>query len=347
MRILIVKLTSMGDVLHVLPALTDLHKHHPEAVIDWMVEDSFSNIPTWHPAVNQVLKVSTRRWRKLDRDSRREYRQFKQKLRETAYDIVIDAQGLIKSAWIARKARLTSNGKLVGFSGKSIKESPAAWLYHQTVDVERQQHAVTRLRQLFAGVWGYQVDADDANWPDSNIDYGLALPQSEIDKQNTIMLFHGTTWSTKHLPDQLWRELSDVINQAGFQVTLCWGNETERQRAEWIAQGRDQVEVLPKSSLTQVAIELQSARGAIAVDTGLGHLAAALGVPCVSVYGATNPKLTGAVGQNQRHLTSRYDCAPCLSKQCQRLNAEIKLPPCYDEFSAFKIWQNLAEKIPN
>lgn len=345
MRVLIVKLTSMGDVLHALPAVTDLHKQYPDAVIDWLVEDSFSNIPTWHPAVNQVLKASTRRWRKFDRQSRNEYSQFKQRLRQTAYDVVIDAQGLIKSAWIARKVRLTENGRLAGFSGKSIKESPAAWFYHQKIDVARQQHAVTRLRQLFEGVFGYRVDIDDRAWPDCPIDYGVTLPKADIDNQNTIMLFHGTTWSTKHLPDQLWRDLSDVINRAGLKVMLCWGNETEKQRADWIAQGRENVSVLPKSSLTSVAQELRGARGAIAVDTGLGHLAAALGVPTVSIYGATNSQLTGAVGRGQVHLQSNYKCAPCLSKQCRELNKEIALPPCYDQFSAIKIWQSLEKKI--
>jgi len=257
---------------------------------------------------------------------------------------VIDAQGLIKSAWIARKAKLTNGGVLAGFSGPSIKESPAALLYDKKISVERQQHAVTRLRQLFAGIFDYSLEYD-SSWPDCALNYGIQLPESNIDNQETIMLFHGTTWSTKHLPDQLWRDLSDVIHQAGFKVKLCWGNEVEKKRAEWIAKDRDYVSILDKSSLTQIAQQLSCARGAIAVDTGLGHLCAALGVPTVSVYGSTNPALTGAVGQGQLHLQSGYHCAPCLSKQCRELTKDISLPPCYDQFSAITIWQSLQQKI--
>ena len=155
MRVLVVKLTSMGDVLHLMPALTDLHQHMPDAKIDWLVEDSFSDIPCWHPAVNKVLKASKRRWRKLDKESRREYALFKRELRSVTYDVVIDAQGLIKSAWLARRAKLKNKGFYAGFSGDSIKEFPAALAYQVKAKVDRKQHAVTRLRQLFSTVFKY------------------------------------------------------------------------------------------------------------------------------------------------------------------------------------------------
>ena len=345
MRILIVKLTSMGDVLHLMPALTDLHAHYPEAVIDWLVEDSFSDIPTWHKAVNKVIKASTRRWRKVSSQTRKEYAEFKLQLREHEYDVVLDAQGLIKSAWIARKARLSKQGVRAGFSGKSIKESPAALAYQKKVAIDRKQHAVIRLRKLFAGVFEYTYSDDDSPWPNLALDYGLCLPDSEVDNSNTIMLFHGTTWATKHLPDQRWRELCNIIIKAGFNVKLCWGNEIEKRRAYWIAQDRPEVSILDKSTLTQLAQQLNSVRGVVAVDTGLGHLAAALNIPNVSIYGATDSTLTGAVGQNQAHLQSSYHCSPCLAKACRELGSDNALPPCYDEFSAINIWKSLEQQF--
>ena len=341
MKILIVKLTSMGDVLHLMPALTDLVSHHPDAQIDWLVEDSFADIPSWHPAVNRVFKASTRRWRKFNSQARSELRAFKQVLRATEYDVVIDAQGLIKSALISRLAKLAKGGIRAGFSGQSIKESPAAWAYDKKIDVDRKLHAVTRLRLLFAGVFAYSNDFGSSVGADQALNYGLEVVGDNVDNSGTIMLFHGTTWATKHLPDQYWRDLSDVIIDAGFKVKLCWGNEAEHQRAQWIALDRPNATVLPKSSLTTIAKELSSAKGAISVDTGLGHLAAALSVPNVSVYGATDANLTGAVGQRQTHLSSSYACAPCMSKECRNLNAQVTSPPCYDEFPATKIWQSL------
>ena len=333
MKILIVKLTSMGDVLHLMPAITDLRQHKPDVEIDWLVEDSFSEIPNWHPAVRRVLKASTRRWRKFDRVSRNEYRAFKQQLRTESYDLVIDAQGLIKSAWIARLAILTSNGFRAGFSGDSIKESPAAWSYKRKIKVDRKQHAVTRLRQLFAGIFDYNFSPI--------VDYGLSLPKSGTNNSNTIFLFHGTTWASKHLPDQTWRDLRDEIIKSGYHVKLTWGNEIEKKRAQWIAQGRDDVTILPRASLTSLAQELSSAKGAIAVDTGLGHLSAALAIPTISLYGSTDATLTGAMGENQLQRQSQYACSPCLLKQCNKLDDQQTHPPCYDQFSANNICQDL------
>ena len=329
----------MGDVLHLMPALTDLQQNNPDVEIDWLVEDSFADIPSWHPAVKRVIKASTRRWRKFDKVSRSEYRAFKKELRRESYDVVVDAQGLIKSAWISRLATLTKNGFRAGFSGDSIKESPAAWSYKRKVQVDRKQHAVERLRLLFAGIFGYEFC--------SALDYGLSLSKSETDNRDTVFLFHGTTWASKHLPDQVWRDLRDQIIKSGYKVKVTWGNEAEKKRAQWIAQGQDGVTVLPKSSLTYLAQELSSAKGAVAVDTGLGHLSAALAVPCVSVYGSTDPSLTGAWGENQICLQSQYSCSPCLLKECDRLNSQNSYPPCYDEFLHNEIWHALEKKLTN
>lgn len=331
MRVLVVKLTSMGDVLHLMPALTDFCAEHPDAKIDWMVEGSFSEIPKWHASVDRVIPVATRKWRKLSIENIKDFFSFLSELRSQQYDVVIDAQGLMKSASFARFAKLSKNGFRAGFSAASIKEKPAARLYSKKVDVARQQHAIIRLRELLAGVFDYKI-------PDM-MDYALNTKRASSVKPQ-IVLLHGTTWQSKHLPDYYWRELATHITQEGYQVLLPWGNDAEKQRAEQTAEALENVTVLSKSTLTELAEILSESAGAIAVDTGLGHLAAALSVPTVSVYGSTDAQLTGAVGENQHHLQTEFDCSPCFLKQCDKLNQD-NLPPCYLTVSPLQIWQKL------
>jgi len=344
MRVLVVKLTSMGDVLHLMPALSDLVAAHPSVVIDWMVEDSFAEIPSWHPSVARVIRVSTRRWRSLQLKNIREFLAFVKVLRSRPYDVVVDAQGLMKSAGLARFAKLNKGGFRAGFSGSSIKESPAAKLYHRKVEVARDQHAIDRLRHLFASTFDYEQPAGEVN-------YSLRLPKPSSSEADTVMLFHGTTWATKHLPEHLWAEIADLACDDGYRVKLTWGNDVERERAESIAKNRPDVSVLDRSTLTDLAQIISGIAGAIAVDTGLGHMAAALGIPCVSVYGSTDSRLTGAVGRYQTLIQSAYPCSPCMYKQCPKLTDQILEPPCYkasdanSRLSAEAIWQTLYRQI--
>ena len=354
-KVLIVKMTSMGDVLHVLPALEDLAQHVPELSVDWMVEESFSDIPAWHPLVDRVIPVATRRWRRWSRANLGDFRAFLKSLRMTPYDYIIDAQGLMKSAAFSRLARLARGGERIGFSGDSIKESPAAWLYSIKVCVSRDEHAVERLRQLVCGAFA-------APTPETRRSYSIKTtfvtkdgahktgittdPKStEVLGEKSVFLFHGTTWATKHLPEILWYRIAEKVLNAGYTPVLTWGNDAEHQRALRIAEHTNGSIVLPKCSLTELADILSSASGAIAVDTGLGHLAAALDIPCVSLYGATDPALTGTYGQFQAHLQAEIACAPCLSKTCSQLGVGITEPPCYPTFGVESIWQSLVHQI--
>ncbi len=338
MRVLVVKLTSMGDVLHLMPALTDLSQQYEGLTVDWMVEDSFSQIPQWHPSVDRVITVATRRWRKFNWSNIKDFFAFLKELRSQRYDIVVDAQGLMKSAVLAKFAKLQADGQRIGFSGDSIKETPAAKFYSKKVVVPRQQHAIDRLRQLFAGGFGYSV-------PKTEPDYLLNRRTGTSLNVPTVFLLHGTTWQTKHLPKKIWRELAELIIDDGYKVVLCWGNKEEKRRAEWIVNGLSHAQVLPKSSLTELKTQLALADGAIAVDTGLGHLAAGLGLPCISLYGSTNAELTGAIGNNQLWVQSAYPCSPCLLKECPKITKQVTEPPCYQELNAGDIWQALYEKI--
>jgi len=308
MRVLVIKTTSLGDVIHTLPAITDAARALPGIRFDWVVEEGFAEIPAWHPAVDRVIPVAVRRWRKNLWQTLRggEWRAFKQRISDTSYDLVIDAQGLIKSAWLSRYAR----GPVAGLDRDSAREPLASRFYQQPINVPWGQHAVERTRQLFAQALGYSV-------PEGLGDYGLALVQEvQSAEQPYVVFLHGTTWVTKHWPERYWQELAARVSAKGMQVKLPWGNTNEQARAQRIAQGLDGVQVLPKLPLAGVARVLSAAQACVAVDTGLGHLAAALDVPTLSLFGPTNPGFTGAYGHAQRHLASDFACAPCLRKTC-------------------------------
>ena len=344
MRVLLIKTSSLGDVIHTLPALTDALRALPGIQFDWVVEEGFAEIPTWHPAVANVIPVAIRRWRKnLWQTFRKgEWRQFKQRLRDTRYDLVIDAQGLLKSAWLTRYVK----APIAGLDKASAREPMAARFYDRPYAVARGQHAVERLRQLFGQALGYAVPAGLG-------DYGLDRSRLlEPDSGLPFVLFlHGTTWDSKHWPELYWRQLAERMIGQGLEVRLPWGNPAEKARAERIADGLDNAVVLPKLNLAGVARVLAAAQGCVAVDTGLGHLAAALDVPTLSLFGPTNPGLTGAYGKSQVHLAADYPaCAPCLQKKCtyrptpedqRQVDTEREWPMCFTRLNPERVANQL------
>ena len=344
MRVLLIKTSSLGDVIHALPALTDAARAQPGIRFDWVVEEGFAEIPAWHPAVDTVIPVAIRRWRKNLWQTFRngEWRGFKALLREQRYDLVIDAQGLFKSAWLTRYV----DAPVAGLDRESAREPVASRFYDQRYPVARGQHAVERLRQLFAQALGYSV-------PVGIGDYGLNKPTAQDDAPQApfVLFLHGTTWDTKHWPELYWRQLAERMAAQGLQVRLPWGNPAEKARAERIADGLDAAQVLPKLNLAGVARVLAQAQACVAVDTGIGHLAAALDVPTVSLFGPTNPVLTGAYGKSQVHLASDYpSCAPCLQKKCtyqptaddqRRFDLKREWPPCFTRLNPERVASQL------
>ncbi|WP_426211196.1 lipopolysaccharide heptosyltransferase I [Pseudomonas sp. TWR2-1-1] len=344
MRVLLVKTSSLGDVIHALPALTDAARAIPGITFDWVVEEGFAEIPTWHPAVGRVIPVAIRRWRKNIWQTIKsgEWRRFKQSLRAEKYDLVIDAQGLVKSAWLTRYV----NAPVAGLDKNSAREPLASRFYQRRLAVARGQHAVERLRQLFAVALGYDL-------PKGLGDYGLDVERLiELPRNKPYVLFlHGTTWDTKHWPELYWRDLALRMADKGVEVRLPWGNPAEKARAERIANGLSNAVVLPKLNLAGVARVLASASACVAVDTGLGHLAAALDVPTISLFGPTNPGLTGAYGKVQIHLASDFPCAPCLQKKCtyqptaqdqQRFDLKNEWPLCFTRLNPERVASRLS-----
>ena len=343
---LIVKVSSLGDVIHTLPAVTDAQRARKDIQFDWVVEENFAEVPSWHPAVKNVIPVALRRWRRniLKTYMNHEFRAFKRGLQGVHYDLVIDAQGLIKSGFISR----LSKGLTIGLSNRTIREPMATLFYNKVYSVPWTDHAVDRIRQLFSRALQYEYDPEE-------IDYGIDVsridfPSETIKKAGKQVVFlHGTTWQTKHWPENYWRHLAHISTEAGYKVLLPWGTPKEKLRAKFIAQGNEGVEVLDKQTLTGLANYIQKSDGVIAVDTGLGHLAAALAKPIVSLYGPTNPELSGTFGNSQLHLNSSLNCAPCVKKTCGYIGPGITeeyagssfavTPPCFASHGPVEVWQ--------
>lgn len=335
MKVLIIKTSSMGDILHTLPALTQAALHHPSIEFDWVVEEAFAEIPHWHPRVRNVILFPWRRIRKqpFSRLFWRELRQFKQQL-AGHYDYIIDAQGLVKSAFLTMFAQ----GLRCGGDFHSAREPLASLFYQKRVTVDSNQHAIARIRKLFAGILGYP-------YAETSPDYGIQLRQEKSALQPYVVFLHGTTWDTKHWPEAYWVALAKIVSAQGLQIKLLWGNAAEKARAQRISQVSPDAEVMPKMNLQQIAYLLAGARAAVAVDTGLAHLAAALAVPAVNVYGPTNPDLTGAQGEHQLHLRSQLACAPCLKDRCQIKRSPTLFPPCFVEITPERVMQCLRELL--
>ncbi len=335
MRVLIVKMSSMGDIIHTLPALTDAAHAIPDITFDWVVEENFQEIPAWHRAVKNVIPIALRRWRKnlFAAETRQEFAAFARRLRKNNYDLIIDAQGLLKSALIAAIAR----GVRVGPDAACARDPLASILYQKKFPVGKvkEVHAVIRTRQLFSKALGYVLS-------DTAPDYGCHFYKSDA-QDNYLVFLHGTTWATKHWPESYWIELAKIAAQQGFKIKISWGNQIEHERAMRIAAASDAVEILPKLALKEMATVLASAKAIVAVDTGLGHLAAALNIPTVSLYGPTNPDLTGAMGVSQKWLKADFPCSPCLGRECTYAGASTSSvqPPCFVTLMPARVWEEL------
>lgn len=298
-RLLVVKTSSMGDVIHMLPAITDMKRENPELQIDWVVEEGFAHIPAWHPSVNNVIPVAVRRWRKnlFSASTWQQIRAFRKQLRETSYDLVIDNQGLFKSAVLSSWA----NKPVSGMDKQSAREPIASWFYQNKFPVARGQHAVPRNRQLVAQVLGYSLS-------DLPLDYGLVSsglaggeliggePTAFDLPERFVVFLHAASTPDKEWPVAQWISLGKEMNQRGLSVLLPWGDEREKANAQAIADGLKQAVVLPKLGLNDLAKIIVKAEVLVGEDSGLSHMAAALDRPIVALYLVTDPVLTGVMG---------------------------------------------------
>lgn len=297
MRVLIIKMSSMGDIIHTLPAVSDASQAVSNIQFDWVVEEAFTEIPKWHKQVKQIIPIALRRWRKNPWQAAQngEVKQFYKQLRAQEYDIVLDAQGSIKSAITTR----LSQGCRIGMDKHSVRESLAYLAYQQTFSVSWQQHAIDRLRQLFAKALKYPL-------PETLPDYGINkgnLSQTKIELPNDYLVFiPNTSCSSKHWSNHSWALLIEEMTRQGVSVFIPWGNENERKNANQLANKNPLAQVLPYLSLNELAAVLANAKAVVAVDTGLSHLSAALEIPTMVLYGPTNAALIGTIGPSQYHI---------------------------------------------
>src|SRR6266852_1917131 len=284
-RILFVKTSSFGDVVHNCPAVSDAARKLPGAEIDWVVEQPFAGIVAMHAAVRRVIPVAMRRWRAAPWNPAvwSEIGDFRRLLRAERYDAVIDTQSLLKSALISAQSRGTRHG----MDRASAREPLAARFYDVRHAVPRELHAVERNRRLSAASLGYTVDA--------SVDYGLRAVSDTPSKSDApyVVLLTMTSRAGKLWPEASWIELGRAL---AARVVLPWGSEAERRRAERIAAAIGSAAVPPRLQLEQLTGLLLSAGRVVGVDTGLTHLAAALGVPTVGIYCGSDPALTGLYG---------------------------------------------------
>jgi len=286
--VLFVKTSSLGDVVHQMPAVTEARARRPDLRFAWVVEEAFAPLVRLHPAVDDVIAVASRRWRRSlsGPATWREIGEFRRTLRARAYDAVIDTQGLVRSALIARAAR----GRRHGYDASSIREPAASLLYDVRHSVARGQHAIARNRALTGLALGYS--------PEGSPDYGLdraSLSPSASDRY--ALLLHATAEREKEWPVENWIALGHSLRGRGIRLVLPWGNAREQERSRAIAGALPGAEVPDLRPLDAVARLIAGASLVVGVDTGLLHLAGALGVPLVGIFAGSEPGLTGPIGR--------------------------------------------------
>ena len=298
MRVLIVKTSSMGDIIHTLPAVQDALKAQSNLEFHWLIEKNFSEIPTWIPAVTRVIPIELRRWRRniFSAETHYQLKQLWQNLRKDRYDLVIDPQGLSKSALFA----LCAKGPVTGYHWHSAREPIASLFYRKKIVCDYQKHAIDRIRILFAHAFGYTL-------PDlTKIDYGLLVncqKNENVCAKPYIIFFHTASTKEKLWFSDNWIQLGQALQVRGYRILLPWGNMKEQLCAKHIANYLDPtlVSVLPRLTLSKLRHYILYASACVSVDTGLAHLAAALNQKNCVLYGKTNPHLIGTRGLQQHH----------------------------------------------
>ncbi|MBX9817850.1 MAG: lipopolysaccharide heptosyltransferase I [Burkholderiaceae bacterium] len=301
-RILIVKLSSLGDVVHAMPAVQDLRRAFPQAQIDWVVEGAFAPLVARCEGVQQVIPCALRQWRKapFSATTRREWNAFKARLQAQAYDAVIDLQGLSKSALVSWLARTTPAGKRYGLANQtegSGFEAPARWVADVAIEIEPHVHAVQRSRILCAAGLGYALQGPaQCGLRPGALASVQPIRQGEnpfVPKKAVVALVHGTSRADKEWPQSSWVELGRRLNHAGFAVALPHGNAAEKATSEAIAAQLADAWVWPAMALDAMTDTLAHCAGAVGVDSGVSHIAVALDLPHVQIYNFDTAWRTG------------------------------------------------------
>lgn len=297
-KLLIVKLSSLGDVVHAMPAVQDLRAAYPQAQCDWVVEPGFAPLVRRCEGLHRVLECDLRRWRKqpFAASTRQAWRAFKAELQAQAYDAVLDLQGLSKSALIAWLARTTPNGlryAMANATTGSSYEAPTRWVADRAIALAPDVHAMVRARRLCAAALHYT--------PQGPARYGLRSAASHPAVplgQPVVALVHGTSRADKQWPQTHWVELAQRLHASGYRVALAQGSDAEGATSQAIAAQVQDAIVWPRMAIDSVCDALAACAGVVGVDSGLSHIATALDLPHVQIYNFDTAWRTGPLAEH-------------------------------------------------
>ena len=283
--VLVVRPSSLGDIVYAMAIVSDIAAHLPHAHVDWVAEEAFVPLVRLDPRIREVIPLGLRRWRSapISRATWHDVARFRRALRHASYAAIIDLQEQVKGALVARSARGTRHG----FDRASIREPVATWLHDVHHRIERQQHFLDKCRALAAAALGYRIDGP-ARWQFAPPATAPAMPAGRF-----ALVFHATSRHNKLWPEDDWRALLARLASVGVATLLPWGNHEEEARSRRLAEGAASSIVPPRQTLPELATLIRRADIVVGVDTGLTHLAAAMGTPTVAVFASTNPSLAG------------------------------------------------------
>lgn len=302
--ILFIKTSSLGDVIHHMPAVSDARRHYPQAQIGWVVEEAFAPLVRLNCAVNTIIPVASRRWRAAPfrGETWREIGAFRRAMRAQPHETVIDAQGLLRSGLVTWLA----DGHKHGYDRASVRERAASWFYDVHHSVDRALHAIVRNRMLAGRALGYTPDGP----PDFGLDRASLMNGAPA---REVVLLHATARPEKEWPAANWVELGQSLAARGYTIMLPWGGEAERRRSAEIAAAVPNAIVPALQPLDQVARTIARASLVVGVDTGLLHLAAALGVPLAAIFVGTEPGQHGPLGSGKIEIAGTLGAMPSVS----------------------------------
>ena len=287
----------MGDLMHALPALTEANSHVEDISFDWVVDTNFASVPSWHPLVNKIIMTDHRNWKKhlFSKDSRKSLREVINQINESDYDVVVDMQNNLKSAFISYLCK----HDVVGMDSRSVREYPAHLAYSKKINADKKLHAIERQKKLLGEALGY-------DYKRKFIDYGASFKnfiEPNIKLPNKyIVLVQNASWVTKQWSIENWQHLIQYLENKGIDMLLPSGNLKELERAKEICSISEKANALDLMSLNEIAYIVKNADFCICSDTGLAHLSALTGTPSITLYGPTKTSLIGTTGINQNHL---------------------------------------------
>ena len=326
-KILLVKFSSLGDVIHSFPAVSEMIEKGYQ--ISWAVEEAYAPLVSQYPNVKEVIAVPLRR---LVKESKfwflsKEWKEVQGKIKAEKYDKIIDAQGLIKSAIFSSLCR----GEKNGYNRQSVREGFASFFYDRRYFVDKNLHASERTRILCSKALDYRLPLfKPENYPILKWQGG----------SKNLFFFHGTTWVSKTLPFNTWKQIADFAKISGYKIKVFYSNANEKLFCEVLSKTHD-VLISPPKTIWQIAQELENAAGVIGVDTGLTHLSDNMGVPTLGIFGATDANLVGLRGKHSANLSV---LTPCKCKDCTQHGAEVA-NSCMSQFSAYEIWDQWTSLI--